>query len=95
MTGTSRSSDGLAARRKKLHFRSWHRGMREADLVLGPFADREIAGLSDAELDIYERILEVPDRDLVAWVLGERAVPSEFSSPLLDRIMAAGPGRAA
>lgn len=92
MTGTSRSSDGLAARRKKLLFRSWHRGMREADLVLGPFADAQIERLSDAELDAYELILDIPDRDLVAWVVGERPVPPAEATPLLQRVIAHGRG---
>ena len=58
MTGTTRSSEGLDARRRKLLFRSWHRGMREMDLILGAFADAEIGALTDAEIDQYERLLD-------------------------------------
>jgi antitoxin CptB len=54
MTGTNVSSGGLDARRAKALFRSWHRGMREVDLILGGFADAEIASLTDAELGQYE-----------------------------------------
>ena len=75
MTGTTRSSEGLDARRRKLLFRSWHRGMREMDLILGGFADAEIAALTDAEIDQYERLLEIPDTELLPWITGERAIP--------------------
>ncbi|TIU74057.1 MAG: succinate dehydrogenase assembly factor 2, partial [Mesorhizobium sp.] len=51
MTGTQRSSEGLDARRRKLLFRSWHRGMREMDLILGCFADAEIGALTADEID--------------------------------------------
>ena len=55
MTGTQISSEGLDPRRRRLLFRSWHRGIREMDLVLGRFADAHIATLSVPELDEYER----------------------------------------
>ena len=80
MTGTGISSEGLDARRRRLLFRSWHRGMREMDLVLGRFADAQIATLSDAELDEYERLLEVPDQQMFAWVTGAQAAPAEIDT---------------
>src|SRR5262245_31948113 len=72
---TTRSSDGLDLRRRKLLFRAWHRGMREVDLIMGGFADVVVAELSEAELVEFERLLEVPDRELLAWVTGEAQVP--------------------
>ena len=92
MTGTTRSGEGLDARRRKLLFRSWHRGIREMDLVLGGFADAEIHGLNEAELDQYERLLEVGDADLLSWVTGETPAP-EVHTQLLRKIMAARPAR--
>ena len=75
MTGTTRSSEGLDLRRRKLLFRAWHRGMREMDLIMGRFADAAYRRrLSDAELDEFERLIDVPDRDLLAWVTGEQPV---------------------
>jgi len=50
------------ARLKKLKFRAWRRGFREADLILGPFADTHVASFSAEELDAFERLLEAPDR---------------------------------
>ena len=88
MTGTTRSSAGLDARRRKLLFRSWHRGMREMDLIMGGFADAKVAVLSERELGEFERLIEVPDRDLLAWVTGEAAVPPDFDSALFRDLCA-------
>ena len=60
MTGTTRSSEGLSERQRKLLFRSWHRGIREMDLMMGGFADASIAAMTDGELDELERLLDVP-----------------------------------
>jgi antitoxin CptB len=95
MTGTTRSSDGLDARRRRLLFRSWHRGIREADLLLGRFADAHIGELSDTELDQYEGLLDVPDHDLYVWVTGEADLPDTYDTAvmrLLRAFHAAGPG---
>jgi antitoxin CptB len=86
MTGTSRSSEGLSERRRKLLYRSWHRGIRETDLIMGPFADVCIATLSEAELDIYETLLEVADRDLYSWVVGEFEPPPSHDTALFRKL---------
>jgi antitoxin CptB len=86
MTGSTRSSDGLDDRRKRLLFRCWHRGTREMDLILGRFADAEIAGLADDELAQLERLIEVPDPDLYAALTGDRPLAPEHANPLFDRI---------
>jgi len=83
---TARSSDGLDPRRRKLLFRCWHRGIREVDLIMGRFADAAIDELSDDELAEFERLLEVPDHDVLAWVTGEAAVPAAYDTPLFRRL---------
>jgi antitoxin CptB len=88
MTGSTRSSSGLDDRRKRLLFRCWHRGTREMDLILGRFADAEIATLSDDEVGELERLIELPDPDLYAAVTGDKPIAAEFSGPLFDRIKA-------
>ena len=88
MTGSTRSSDGLDIRRKRLLFRCWHRGTREMDLILGRFADAEIAGLADAELAELEHLIEVPDPDLYAALAGDRPLAPEYASGVFDRIKA-------
>jgi antitoxin CptB len=88
MTGSTRSSGGLDDRRKRLLFRCWHRGTREMDLILGRFADAEIASLGDGELGELERLIELPDPDLYAALSGDRPLPSEYAGALFDRIKA-------
>jgi len=88
MTGTTRSSDGLDDRRKRLLFRCWHRGTREMDLILGRFADAEIADLPDGDLDQLERLIEVPDPDLYAALAGDTPLAPEYAGALFDRIKA-------
>ena len=88
MTGSTRSSDGLDPRRRKLLFRSWHRGLREMDLIMGHFADACIGDLSAAELDEYERLIEMPDRELYSWIVGERPAPADYDTALLRKISA-------
>ena len=86
MTGSTRSSGGLDDRRKRLLFRCWHRGTREMDLILGRFADAEIASLADGELDQLEHLIEVPDPDLYAALTGNRPLAPEYANGLFDRI---------
>jgi antitoxin CptB len=74
------------ARLNKLRFRAWRRGFREADLILGPFADKHVAGFSASELDAFERLLEVPDHDLYAWITDRIAAPPEWDGALLNQI---------
>ena len=75
------------ARLKRLGMRSWRRGMKEMDLVLGPFADAHLAGMSEAELAVYDALLAENDQDLMAWILGSSPPPAEFAA-ILARITA-------
>jgi len=88
MTGSTRSSGGLDDRRKRLLFRSWHRGTREMDLILGRFADSEIANLPNDELAEFERLIEVPDPDLYAALTGDQPLGAEYDTALFLRIKA-------
>jgi antitoxin CptB len=74
-------------RRKRLLFRSWHRGMREADLLLGSFAERHLAELSDAQLDRYEALLANSDGPILDWITGRVAPPPEQDSDVLRLVM--------
>jgi antitoxin CptB len=60
---------------KRLRMRSWRRGTKEMDLILGGFADAGLAGLDDAAMDDYEALIEENDWDLYYWLTGARAVP--------------------
>ena len=76
----------LDPRRKRALFRAWHRGMKEMDLVFGRFADREMAGMSDAELDEFEQLMERPDPEVYDWIAEREAPPPEHDTPLLARL---------
>jgi antitoxin CptB len=89
MTGSAVSSAGLDARRRRILFRAWRRGMREMDLVMGNFADQEIAVMSEAELNEFETLLEAPDPVVLAWITGEEPTPAERDTPLFARLRAA------
>jgi antitoxin CptB len=86
MTGSTRSSSGLEERRKRLLFRSWHRGTREMDLILGRFADAEIVNLTDDELTQLEYLMDVPDPDLYAALTGNMPPAPDYANDLFDRI---------
>jgi antitoxin CptB len=73
-------------RLKKLKYRAWHRGFIEADLILGPFADSFLEILDQTELDDFERLLEAPDHDLYAWIIGQAEPPADMDLPVLVRI---------
>ena len=81
-TGTTLSSEGLDARRRRLLFRCWHRGTREMDLVLGRFADTQLATLNERDLAELERWLDVPDQQIFAWVNGMEQVPKSYDTAL-------------
>ena len=72
------------ARLKRLAMRSWRRGTKEMDLVLGPYADAHLAAMSGTDLGLYDRLLEEGDQDLMAWILGQGG-PVHYAG-LLGRI---------
>ncbi len=77
------------ARLKRMTMRSWRRGTKEMDLILGPFADEALSQLSGADLAIYDQVLEQNDQDLLPWILGQNPAPQALSA-MIERI-----GRAA
>ncbi|HZT50634.1 MAG TPA: succinate dehydrogenase assembly factor 2 [Stellaceae bacterium] len=80
-------SESLDVRRKRLRFRSWHRGTREADLLLGPFADRHLAELTPAQLERYEALLGESDATLYDWITGRVPPPPGQDSDVLRLLM--------
>lgn len=73
-------------RLKRLRFRAWRRGFREADLILGPFADSHVQNLTEAEVEAFERLLDLPDHDVYAWIIGAAPAPPMHATPLLAKI---------
>jgi len=67
---------------KRLRMRSWRRGMREMDLILGPFADSRLATLDADALALYEALLDESDGELLAWVSGQAPAPERYAALL-------------
>jgi antitoxin CptB len=76
------------ARLKKLRFRAWRRGFREADLILGPFADRHVPSFTPAELDWFEALLDEQDQDVYAWIIGTLPTPTSYDTETMNQIKA-------
>ena len=86
---TARENGGSSeARRKRLLFRAQRRGFKEVDLIFGTFAQAELPGLSEAELDQFEALLIAPDQDVYAWLRGDKPVPEEFDTGVFTRLRA-------
>ncbi len=73
----------MDARLKRIMYRARHRGMQETDLLLGRFAERRLEGLSPAQLDRFEQLLDAPDNDLFDWITDKRPAPAAFDHDLL------------
>ena len=81
-------TESLDIRRKRLRFRSWHRGTKELDLLLGSFADRELPSMTADQLDRYEELLEVPEPVMAAWLIKRTLPPPEYDSDVMRRLLA-------
>ncbi len=79
-------TDDLDFRRRRIAFRAWHRGTKEADLMIGGFADRYAAAWGPAELDWFEDLLAETDVDIMSWALGTQDAPERYRGPLLDAL---------
>jgi antitoxin CptB len=85
---TERSSEGLDVRRRRLLFRAWRRGVRETDLLIGRFADAAIDTFDEASLDKFEQLMEAPNGDLYAWIVGSDVVPEAYDTAVLAQLRA-------
>lgn len=74
------------ARRRRLLYRATHRGTKEADAMIGGYFTASVASLDPAVFAEAERLLEVPDPDLVDWLLERKPVPQEWRGTLYDRV---------
>ena len=75
-----------AARLRRLHYRAWHRGTREADYLIGGFFDAHGQGFGEAEADWFEALLEEQDVDIMAWAIGTAVPPPRFGGPMMGRL---------
>ena len=75
-------------RQKRIIFRAWRRGFREADLIFGPFAESHVHAMTPAELDDMDALLDAPDQDVYDWVTGRAPPPAPFDTAILKRVQA-------
>ena len=73
-------------RLKRLRFRAWHRGTREADLLIGGFFDRHHGDWGEAQMAWFEALLEEQDVDVMAWAIGTAAPPERFAGEMLNQL---------
>lgn len=73
-------------RLKRLRFRAWHRGTKEADLMIGGFFDAHGETWNDAEIDWFETFLEEQDVDIMAWAIGTQDVPERWRGPMMEAL---------
>lgn len=73
-------------RLKKILYRAEHRGFREADIIIGGFAQKHLEQLSPDQLDEFERLIDQPDQDLYAWIIGREPIPEQFAGEVMDLI---------
>ncbi|GIT93066.1 succinate dehydrogenase assembly factor 2 [Jannaschia pagri] len=77
--------DPTDARRKRLAIRAWRRGIKEMDLILGGYADSELATMDEEQLALFEAVLGENDHDLFQWVTGQSEAPPRFA-PLMAEL---------
>lgn len=84
---TEPQADARAARVGRLVYRSWRRGFREADLVLGPFAEQRASELTDDELSDLEALLNRDDdHQIYAWITSASPTPAEYETRVMGKL---------
>ena len=85
MTNTD---DTLSIRRRQLAFRAWHRGTREADLLLGRFADVYLPAAHETEVEAFAHLLTAEDPDLWDWITNRKPVDPAFNNSAYQALVA-------
>lgn len=73
-------------RLKRLRYRSWHRGWKETDLILGRFADDNLEKMSAETIDVFEQLLDENDADIWDWLVGKLPPKHESYTPILEAL---------
>ncbi|SMQ65301.1 antitoxin CptB [Devosia lucknowensis] len=82
------AGEDISIRRKRLKYRAWHRGTKEMDLILGPFADANVDGYDEGELDRLEALMNEEDPPLLKWVMGQEEPPANVDRDFLALVVA-------
>lgn len=78
--------DQLTLKRKKLLFRAWHRGTREADILLGRYAEAHLPQMNEAQVDQFAALMDEQDPDIYDWLIGARPVPDQFADFIMQSL---------
>ncbi|MBI3419866.1 MAG: succinate dehydrogenase assembly factor 2 [Proteobacteria bacterium] len=73
--------------RRKLLFRSWHRGTREMDLLLGRFAEAHLPDFTEGQLALYAELLQENDPDLYDWLSGKSEPPAHCRNEVMEKLL--------
>lgn len=84
----AQAQDNISITKKRLLFRSWHRGTREIDLLLGRFADAHVPDFSEEDLALYDQLLSNNDPDIFNWVSRAEPVPPEEDTRVMRALLA-------
>lgn len=76
----------LDSRFARAKFRAWHRGMREADYMIGSYFDHHHNNWSEAQLAWFEDLLEEDDVDVMGWALKAQPVPERLLGPQMTAL---------
>jgi len=71
-------------RLRRLKFRAWHRGTKEADLMVGGFFDTYSARWSEEQADWFEALLEEEDVEIMAWAIGTAPCPTRYEGEMMQ-----------
>jgi antitoxin CptB len=83
-----RETETIENRRKRLRFRSWHRGTKEMDLLMGSFADAHLSGFDSGQLDRFEALLDVPEPVVYDWIVGRSRPPADLDDDVTQLLLA-------
>jgi len=84
MMGASHQAD--PAQRRRLRWRA-RRGLLENDLVLTRFLDRHEESPNDDEVDGLDRLLSLPDNELLDLLLGRTEPETELADERCMRVL--------
>jgi antitoxin CptB len=76
-------NDPLETRKRRLYFRAWHRGTKEADLMIGGFVSARLPAMDEAELGYLETLMHETDVDIMSWVTGTQPAPAQFQGAVM------------
>ncbi|MAI61475.1 MAG: hypothetical protein CBB87_03190 [Micavibrio sp. TMED27] len=80
-------NETIENKRKRLIFRSEHRGTKEMDIVMGSFARKNVPDFSEGELSLFDMILQENDPDLYNWLTRKEQVPSEKMNVVFEKLL--------